>query len=193
MIRLAGWRIGVEGESMKRLRAAGMLALGAVLTLAFLGLALGQQIHRDAFETNEAVWVKGPTDATVREIAHKVTEEHADGGQRSEFIHIEAETGSFVHYQYDIGQAPVREDLTASVWVRGNRPGVQLLARLVLPKERHPERPDEPLTVLLHGDMYQQSSRWQRLEMRRPVKLVTEQQQLLRAQFRRDIDVSDAY
>lgn len=178
---------------MRRLRGAGMLALGAGMALAFLGLAFGQQIHRDAFEATEPVWVKGPTDAKVREIAHQVSEEHAHGGQRSEFIHVEAETGSFIHYIYDIGQAPVREDLTASVWVRGNRPGVQLIARLVLPKERHPERPDEPLTVMMRGDIYQQSSRWQRLEMRRPMKLVTEQQQLLRAQLSRDIDVTDAF
>src|SRR5262249_27984723 len=95
--------------------------------------------------------------------------------------------------QYDIGQAPVREDLTASVWVRANRPGVQLLARLVLPKERHPERPDEPLTATLRGDIYQQSSRWQRLELRRPTKLLTEQHQLLRAHASRDIDIPDAY
>jgi hypothetical protein len=178
---------------MKRLLGAGMLALGSALILSFLGLAIGQQIHRDAFETSEPVWVKGPTDAKVHEVAHRISEEHAHGGQRSEFIHIEAETGTFVHYQYDPGQAPIREDLTASVWVRGNRPGVQLLARLVLPKEHHAERSDEPLTVLLRGDVYQRTSRWERLELRRPTKLLTEQQQLLRAQLNRDIDVSDAF
>jgi hypothetical protein len=161
--------------------------------LAFFGLALGQQIHRDAFEGSETSWIKGPTDAKVREVAHRITDEHAHGGQHSEFIHVDAETGSFIYYQYDIGQAPVRDDLTASVWVRGNRPGVQLLARLVLPKERNTERHDELLTVLLRGDVYQQSSRWQRLELRRPTKMLTEQQQLLRAELKRDVDVTDAY
>src|SRR5262245_36323836 len=130
---------------MKSLRGAGMLALGSALILSILGLAFGQQIHRDAFETSEPVWVRGPTDAKVREVVHRITEEHAHGGQRSEFIHIEAETGSFAYYQYDIGQAPIREDLTASIWVRGNRPGVQLLARLVLPKEHHAERSAEAI------------------------------------------------
>src|SRR6516225_2471683 len=98
---------------MKLARTAWVLAPGLGLTLAFLGLGYAQQIHRDAFEANEPVWVKGPTDAKVREIAHRIAEEHAHGGQRSEFIHIEAETGSFIHYVYEIGRAPIREDLTA--------------------------------------------------------------------------------
>src|SRR5262249_31530685 len=91
------------------------------------------------------------------------------------------------------GRAPIREDLTAGVWVRANRPGVQLLGRLVLPRERNPERPDEPLTVLLRGDTYQRTSRWEPLQMRRPTKLVLEQQQLLQARMMRDVDVTDAY
>ena len=68
---------------MMRLRAAGMLAFVSFLALAYWRLALGQQIHRDPFETSEPVWVKGPTDAKFREIAHRITEEHAHGGQRS--------------------------------------------------------------------------------------------------------------
>jgi hypothetical protein len=178
---------------MKRARMAWMVAPVSGVVLAFLGVALAQQIHRDPFEGNEPVWVKGPTDAKVREIAHRITEEHAHGGQRSEFIHVEAETGSFIHYVYEIGRAPIREDLTAGVWVRANRPGVQLLGRLVLPHERNPDRPEEPLTVLLRGDIYQRTSRWEPLQLRHPGKLVTDQQQQLQAQTMRAVDITDAY
>jgi hypothetical protein len=178
---------------MKRSRLAGMLALVFGAGLALLGLAHGQQIHRDSFEAAEPVWIKGPKDAKVREIAHRMTDEHAHTGQKSEFIHVEADSGSYVHYVYDVGRAPIQEDLTASVWVRANRPGIQLLARLVLPNMRNPDRPDEPMTTLLRGDVYQQTSRWWRLEIRRPQKAVTEQQQLLRAQLNRDIDLTNAY
>src|SRR5262249_10513805 len=179
-----------EGAIM---RAALMLALAFGLMLGLLGLASGQQIHRDAFEGKEPVWIKGPTDAKLREVAHLITEEHAHGGQHSEFIHVEADSGSFIYYQYDVGQAPMCDELTASLWVRGNRPGMQLIARLVMPKERNADRPDEPLTVFLRGDIYQQTSRWQRLEIRRPMKLLTEQQQLLRADLKRDVDVTGAF
>src|SRR5262249_15014805 len=51
----------------------------------------------------------------------------------------------------------------------------------------------EPLTTLIRGDVYQLTSRWQRLEVRRVVKLLKEQQALMRAQLQRDLDFSDAY
>jgi hypothetical protein len=175
------------------MRKALILIPGLTLLLGFLGLAYAQQIHREAFEGSDPVWIKGPTDAKVKEIAHRITDEHAHGGQHSEFIQVDAESGSFIHYQYDIGQALMCDEFTAGVWARGNRPGVQLLARLVLPKENHAERPDEPLTVMLRGDVYQNTSRWQPLQIRRPMKLLTEQQQLLRADLKRDVDVTGAF
>jgi hypothetical protein len=170
-----------------------MVAPASILFLGLLSLAYAQQIHRDAFEGNETAWIKGPTDAKVKEIAHRITDEHAHSGQHSEFIHVEADSGSFIYYQYEVGQAPMCDELTVGLWVRGNRPGVQLLARLVLPKEHSTERPDEPLTVMLRGDVYQNTSRWQPLQLRRPMKLLTEQQQLLRAELRRDVDVTGAF
>src|SRR5438132_356157 len=70
----------------------------------------------------------------------------------------------------------------------------QLLARLVLPRESDPNNLDERLTVLLAGDHYQvASSRWQPLQLRGPVKLANQQQQLMRAKLKRNVDFTDAY
>src|SRR5262249_39908935 len=88
--------------------------------------------------------------------------------------------------------APVSDELSISVWVKANRPGVQLLARVVLPHERNPQRIDEPLTTVIRGDLYQLTGRPQRLELRRPVKLLKDQQQLLRAALNRDGAIEDA-
>ena len=68
-----------------------------------------------------------------------------------------------------------------------------MLARLVLPAERDPKNLDQPLTTLLRGDAYQTAGRWQRLELRQPQKLIRQQQQLLRAELSRDVNVADAY
>jgi hypothetical protein len=62
-----------------------------------------------------------------------------------------------------------------------------------LPHERNPSSLDEPLTTLLHGTTYQLAGRWQRLELRNPVKLARDQQQLMQAQLKRAIDFTDAY
>ena len=81
-------------------------------------------------------------------------------------------------------KVPVGEELLTGVWIKASRPGVQLLARLVLPHERDPRNADRPLTTLLRGDAYQTTGRWQHLELRQPARLMREQQQLLRAEFR---------
>src|SRR5262249_22702565 len=94
---------------------------------------------------------------------------------------------------YPVGKAPLGDEFSASLWVKANRPGVQFLARLVLPRERNPKNLDEPLTTLLRGDTYRQVSRWERLELRRPVKLPKTQQQLLRAEMKRDVHFTDAH
>ena len=176
---------------MKRRGAAGIVAAG--LALAVVALAPGQQVHRNGFEANDTAWVKGTADAPFRETVHRLTDEFSHTGQRSEHIQLNAENGNTIYYHYDIGRAPITEELSASVWLKANRPGIQLLARLVLPRERNPNRPDEPMTTLLTGDNYRSTSRWQQLELRGPVKLVTKQQQLLRVELNRDVNVTDAY
>jgi hypothetical protein len=163
------------------------------LSLGVLELAQAQQVHRNGFETRNPAWLRGPADMAFKEIVHDVTDQTAHSGQFSEHIQINAEQGNYVYYVYPTAHAPLGEELAARVWVKGNRPGAQLLARLVLPKERNPNNLSEPVTTLLRGDQYQLAGRWQALELRRPVKLAREQQQLMRAELKRDIDFTDAY
>ncbi|MFL5240520.1 MAG: hypothetical protein ACJ8FY_00270 [Gemmataceae bacterium] len=158
-----------------------------------LDSAQGQQIFRDGFETREPIWVKGSADAAFREIIHKMTDETAHGGQRSESIQLKAEQGTFIYYYYETGRAPMSDDFNAGLWVKANRPGIELLARVVFPNETDPKQPDRPLTVLLRGDLYKQAGRWQRLEIRQPLKLTKDQQQLLRTELNKDIKITDAY
>jgi hypothetical protein len=178
---------------MKHARTAAAMLMTAALALAVLELARGQQIHRNGFETRDPVWVKGTADAPFRELVHEITDATARTGQYSEHFQITSERGSYVYYYYPTSRAPISEDLNVSFCVKANRPGIQLLARLVLPRERNPNNLDEPLTTLLRGDLYQPVSRWQRLELRRPAKQALQQQQLMRAQLKRDVDFTDAY
>jgi hypothetical protein len=172
--------------------AIAALTAGAA-ALALLGAAAADQLVREGFEGTDVLWVKGASDGAFQETAHRITDERPFRGQRCEFIRVKVESGNCVHYTYDAGRAPVTDELKASLWVRANRPGIQLLARVVLPHEPNPERIDESLTVLVRGDTYQQAGRWQRLDLPRPSKLLREQQQLLRAQLKRDVNTADAY
>jgi hypothetical protein len=167
--------------------------MASALTVGFLGLARSQQIHRNGFEVRESLWMKGTADAAFRELAHDISDSSAHTGQSSEHLQISTQQGSYIYYYYPTNRAPITDDLSISLWLKANRPGVQLLARVVLPKEHNPNNLQEPLTTLLRGDVYQPVSRWQRLELRRPIKQAGQQQQIMRAQLKRDIDFTDAY
>ncbi|TMQ33126.1 MAG: hypothetical protein E6K70_14830 [Planctomycetota bacterium] len=172
-------------------RVAGVVLATAAASV--LGLATAQQIHRNGFETRETGWLKGAADAPFQELVHEVTDATARTGQYCEHIRVHAEAGSYVYYYYPTSKAPVSDELSISLWLKANRPGLQLLGRLVLPKERNPKNLDEPLTVMLRGDNYEETSRWHRLQLRRPSALAAKQQQLMRAQLQHDVDFTDAY
>jgi len=153
----------------------------------------GQQVHRNGFEGRNPSWVRASADAPFDENVHQMTDQGAHDGQRAEYLQIKAGQGTYIYYQYPFGRAPVSEELSASVWVKTSRPGVQLLARIVLPHEPDPNNLDNRLTALLRGDVYRQIGRWQRLEVGRPVVLAKQQQQLMEGQLRRTLNFSDAY
>jgi hypothetical protein len=166
--------------------------VGLTLALA-AGAAIAQQVLQNPFEGRETIWVTGQHDAPYEETLHRLTDESAHNGQRSETIQFTAQAGSFIHYTYDIGRAPVTDDLNVTLWVRANRPGTQLMCRVVLPKERDPQNPQELLTILVPADTFQLVNRWQPLTLREPVKRLRDQVQLLRAKLKRNIVSEEAY
>ncbi len=179
---------------MKRIGWTRLAALLPMLLLLPLLLPAEEaKFLQHGFEGRETSWVAAAADAPYKESAHKLTDETVHGGQRSELIELEAQQGNFIHYAFPIGRALVSEEFSGSVWVKANRPGVQLLARLVLPHERDPKNLDQPLTTFLRGDVYETAGRWQRLQLRKPEKLIVKQQQLLRVEIGRDVNIADVY
>ncbi len=118
-------------------------------------------IFQYGFETRDPIWVRGPADAPFKETAHQISADKAHGGNRSELIAVEAEQGNYIYYTYDVGRAPINDELDVSLWVQSNRPGIQLLCRVVLPRERDPRNIEQPMTVLVKGDAYALVGRWQ--------------------------------
>lgn len=186
-MRMSGqtWRVGqwVAGVAVPALAA---LALGLLP-------AQGQQGHRNGFEGLKPAWIKGKADVEFIERKHETTTSAVHQGQRSEFIQIEAKQGSHIYYLYPTGRAPIGEELTIQLWVKANRPGLQLLARVVLPHERDPNSLEDRLTTIIKGDTYRLAGRWQRLEIGRTVALCKQQQQLMQGQLKRPINFTDAY
>jgi hypothetical protein len=166
------------------------------LLAGLLAVARGQQVQREPF-TERPQWQRGPADAKADEVEHRLTNESAHSAPTSETIKLNVEIGGgaspSVHYVYPTRRAPLAEEFVGSVWVRATKPGIQLKARLVLPHMRNPDRPEEALTALIPGEMYESTGRWQRIELRNAVKAAKQEQQLMRARLGRDVDLTDAY
>jgi hypothetical protein len=170
----------------------------SLLAVCWVGFALpsrawGQVALQQGFEGREPLWVQGPSDAQPKDVVQGTSTDHAHSGQKAEAIAFTAERGTFVHFHIDPGKALVAEDLNCSLWFRANRPGMALVVRVVLPRERDPKNLEQPLTVMVPGDTYQLAGRWQQLALRQPVKKLRDQVQLARAELKRDLILQDAY
>src|SRR5262245_43265428 len=123
-----------------------------MVVAAFLSCAapaVGQQVHRNGFEASKTIWVKAGADAGYDEVAHASTDQGAHDGQRAEYLHVSANQGNYIHYQYPVGKAPIGDDLIGKVWIKANRPGIQLLARVILPNERDPNNLENRMTTTI--------------------------------------------
>ena len=169
------------------------LRWSVVLLIALLPCVVrGQHIHQNGFEGRATHWKAGSTDAVLKVVEHHLTDETARGGQRCEHIRLQVERGSFIHYTLDVPKAPVTEELNVALWLKSNRPGVQLLCRVVLPRERDPNNAGRPMTVLVRGEPCN-STRWKLVGLRDPVKSLREQQRLLTQKLGRDVVTAGAY
>lgn len=165
----------------------------AIGLLAFASWTFAQTaIHKNGFETKLG-WLKASADTPFEGIAHRIDPLDPHNGQGSEHIELDVKQGKSIHYVYPTGKAAINEELRAVVWLRANRPGIQLMARVVLPNERDPNNLQFQMTTYIHGDAYQQTGQWQLLEIGRPVTLAKVQQQLMTRQLGRNMDFTGAY
>ena len=179
---------------MNRSRFAAGLGLAVAVALAALRDDVrGQQFIQQGFESRGPQWALGGSDAAFKETVHELTDKTSKGGQRSEHFGLQVGPGSYIHYTYEVGRAPVVDELSIRLWVKATVPGVQLLCRVVLPREPDPRNAGQPMTVLVKGDGYREVGRWQPLALREPVRRLREAERLLRAELKRDVVTADAY
>ena len=103
-----------------------------------------------------------------------------------------ANQGTYTYLIHPIPQSRVLAEWMAALWVKADRMGLQLLARVVLPRTRDPQT-GGPMTVLLRGDVYDRSGLWQQLTIREADQLLERQVRVLRSQFGPDVDAREAY
>ena len=176
-------------DRLPPLSCAGCCLLAACL---LLGAAPSAADLRDSFESAEVSWQVTDADCPVRIEKHQRDFRVARSGSASEHLAITAGRGTFVYLVYPIHHARVIAEWGPSLWVQADRPGMQFMARVVLPRTQDP-RNGAPLTTLLRGDIYDRVGAWQQLWIHRPDQLLERQVRALRSQFGPDIDAREAY
>src|SRR5262245_23352393 len=126
---------------VQAIMVAALVALGVGFVLVPAG---AQQIHRHGFGGKNPVLVRGDANVRVEVKEHDISDQSFKSQPTSEHIKLvcEAATGdaAFIHYQYDTPPAPVNAALSAGVWVKATKAGVQLRARVVFAQDPDPAR-----------------------------------------------------
>jgi hypothetical protein len=150
------------------------------------------QTLRDGFETTESSWQREYTDATIDLRVQDRSQRAAHGGRLSEHFQFETAGGSQFFVSYSTPRAPVDDDLSVSLFVRANRGGVQIFARVVLPSDIDPET-KAPSFVMVPGTIFDQVDRWQKLEIVHMAPTIERLARVLRASSRRPVPLDGAY
>ncbi len=166
-----------------------------VIFLVLLSTPLGahaQGILRDDFEGPEPVLKPAGGDGNHRVELHQRVEERPNTGRRSEQLRVSGQGSTAIYYSYPIQPARVIGELTMGLWVRSDRPGLQIVARVVLPHSAHPST-GQPLTTLIRGEVYSRVGAWQILRVGNLPRAVELQVRVLRTQFGSQVDAREAY
>lgn len=125
-------------------------------------------------------------------LQHTRTFNQAHGGQASEFVQFRAGSGTYIHFVHDIPPSRVIDELGISLWVKSNQSGLQLAARVVLPRTKDAAT-GKPHSMLIRGNSYAQAGTWQKLSIDRAAQLVARQIPMLRSQLGTDVSDREAY
>ena len=179
-----------------RPRTTALAAAALAAACAFVPLR-AEQIHRYGFNGRQTALVRGDANVRVDENEHDISKLAFHSQPSSEHIKLTAEAAAgdsaFIHYYYDTPPAPVSELLSATVYVKATKPGIQLRARVVFPKESDPANPQAALTTLLPADTYEKTRQWWPLKLENVPELLGKHLPVLQAKVGRAVNTTGAY
>lgn len=171
-------------------------AAGASLALLVVWLLLLPAVASadiwDGFEEAGTTWKVAEADGSVRVLAHERTWRVSRGGHASEYLRLACGAGTYAYIAYDIPPTLAIGELQMGLWLKSDRVGPQLWARVVLPRTREP-RGQRPVSILIPGSSYSGDGVWEKLALENLPLLIERQARVLRAQLGTNIDTREAY
>lgn len=169
-----------------------LLALIVPSTLSRPRLAMGQSAWYDGFEQMTPSWERFAADVRYEIRKHERTPQIRHTGERSEWISLVGDTGTHIYVGHDVGAPRVIDELVPTIQIRSDRPGIQLLAELTLPRSSNPQT-GKALTTLVRGTSYSAVGKWQQLRIDDLPRLLARQTHILRNEFGSAVDPREAY
>lgn len=178
------------------LPVGGLLRLAGCLLISLSAVMAGgsaQGTMLEEFEGPETRFTVRSADVAYRIESHARQRMGAYRGGGCERIRMTAAPGGTqVLFGADIQPARVIPELAPSLMVQTDRVGVQLMARVVLPRTVDP-RTGRAVVTLLRGSSSAQIGNWERLALADLPTMVARQARVLRSQIGVDIDEREAY
>ena len=167
-----------------------------LLSASWLGGASAPPAYRHDAEEGVLRWRLSRSavdiDVRIRAVQQRRSDETSHSGRFSEEISFKAGNGTKVFLSHHVGKARVLEELRVALWVKTDRPGVQLIGRVVLPDSLDPKT-GKPVAVDLRGDSYSTPGLWQRLILHDPRHLLERQQRIQNRRLRSSVSLRGAY
>ncbi|GIW90501.1 MAG: hypothetical protein KatS3mg109_0933 [Pirellulaceae bacterium] len=173
------------------------------LWMAFLSVLVGSALLGaswsvaadvyEPFESPQTSWRLIDYDCpAMRVVKHERRFHEARAGNGCEYLEVVADLGTYVRMGSAIPRAAAIDELSINVWVRSSRPGIQLLARAVLPKSTR-KVDGKPVTTWLRGDVYEQVGEWQLLSLTGVAHQLRRQEASLRFEHGSHLTLTGAY
>jgi len=167
------------------------LSVAAFLSVTLFAVS-AQAVLEESFDSQQPTWQLVDADAQVR-ITGQARQFHgAREGRGCEWVNLQAGQGTYAYLVHNIAHGRVIEELSPTLWVKSDRPGLQLMVRVALPRTRDPNT-GGPLTTLVRGDIYRDSGGWQLLAVDQVAARLLRQTPVLRSQFGAHVDIREAY
>ncbi len=156
-------------------------AIGMLAVLTEPASAHGQTAWYEGFEGPETTWRDAGGDARYRIQQHRRLPGEAHTGEGCERVSVAGNQGTYVYLSHEVGRPRVIDELMPTVWIKSDRPGLQILARVVLPRTEDP-RSGRPVSTLILGSTYTKVGHWQQLRIDDVPRLLARQVRILRTQ-----------
>lgn len=149
-----------------------------------------EDVWRDE-DSAQPRWNFAGSDARGRIDRQRMVLGNAHSGQWCEEAVITSGNGTTLYMTRAIPPARIHPNMRLGLWVRSERVGIQLHARVVFPHQHDPQT-GQPLTALVHGSASTKTM-WEQLRLDDLPRLVEQQARVLRLQHGKDANLREPY